>query len=62
MSNWTKTARDYLTLRRALGFKLEWAGTELADFARMLQREKADYVTVPLALKWAHSTPSTLRS
>jgi integrase/recombinase XerD len=62
MSNWCKTVRDYLTLRHALGHKLEWAGTELGDFARLLQREAADYITVPLALRWAHSTPSTLRS
>jgi integrase/recombinase XerD len=62
MTNWTKTVRDYLSLRRALGFKLEWAGTELADFARMLQRDAADYITIPLALKWAHGTQSTSRS
>lgn len=62
MSHWGKTVRDYLSLRRALGHKLEWAGTELADFGRLLQREAADYITVPLALKWAHRTPSTLRS
>ena len=62
MTNWTKTGRDYLSLRRALGFKLEWTGAELADFARMLQRETADYITVPLALKWAHRTPSAKRT
>jgi integrase/recombinase XerD len=62
MTNWTKTVREYLSLRRALGFKLEWAGTELADFARMMQREAADYITVPVALKWAHHTRSARRS
>lgn len=62
MTNWTKTVRDYLSLRRALGFKLARAGTELADFARMLRREAADHITVPLALKWAHRTPSNRQS
>lgn len=62
MINWTKTVQDYLSLRRALGFKLEWPGKELNDFARLLRREAADYITVPLALKWAHSTSSIRRS
>ncbi len=62
MINWTKTVLDYLCLRRALGFKLEWPGKELNDFARLLRREAADYITVPLALKWAHGTASTRRS
>lgn len=62
MNNWRKTVRDYLSLRRALGHKLERAGTELADFARLLKREAADHITVPLALKWAQGAPSTLSS
>jgi integrase/recombinase XerD len=62
MTNWAKTVRDYLGLRRALGFKLEWAGTELTDFARLLQRESAAYLSVALALKWAHRTASGNRS
>jgi len=62
MNNWSKMVRQYLTLRRALGFKLEWAGTELADFARRLQRDAAAYITVSLALAWAHGTSSALRS
>lgn len=58
MSSWVKTVHDYLRLRRALGFKLERTGNALVDFARWLQHEAAEYITVPLALKWARRTPA----
>jgi integrase/recombinase XerD len=55
MNAWPKAIRDYLAVRRSLGFKLDRAGTELADFGRFLHRRAADHVTVPLAMKWARS-------
>jgi integrase/recombinase XerD len=47
---------DYLTIRRALGFKLrehEWA---LASFALFLERAGASTITTALALAWASDT------
>ena len=48
-----KAARDYVALRRSMGFKLEWVPNSLADFVRFLKKQRADYITVPLALEWA---------
>lgn len=44
---------DYLTMRRALGYKLERAGTLLAQFVAYLDEAGADTVTVEYALAWA---------
>ena len=43
----------YLTLRRQLGFKLDLAGQMLRHFVRYADQEKAAFVTVKLALRWA---------
>jgi len=58
MNAWPEAVREYLALRRGLGFKLKEAGRGLADFARFLNRQAAGHVTVSLALKWAHRSPS----
>ena len=50
---------DYLTVRRALGFKLadhEWM---LADFASYLEQAGANTITTELALAWASRTQGT---
>ncbi len=44
---------DYLTVRRALGYKLEDHGWLLADFAAFMEAAGAVTVTVSLALAWA---------
>jgi integrase/recombinase XerD len=44
---------DYLSVRRALGFKLEHAGRYLAQFVTYLEDQAADTVTVDHALTWA---------
>ena len=44
---------DYLTMRRALGFKLDRTGQLLADFVAHAERVGADCVTVELAVRWA---------
>jgi integrase/recombinase XerD len=44
---------DYLTMRRALGFKLERTGQLLADFVAHAERVGAEGLTVELALGWA---------
>jgi integrase len=44
---------DYLSLRRALGYKLEDHGWLLADFASFMEEHGATIVTTQLALAWA---------
>lgn len=46
---------DYLKLRRQLGFKLELAGQMLRQFVRFAEQEKAAFITIKLALRWATS-------
>jgi hypothetical protein len=45
--------RDYLTIRRALGFKLRREGQVLAQLAAYLERVGAEHLTTELALRWA---------
>ena len=45
--------RDYLALRRALGFKLEKEGRLLPDFAAFAEAAGTETVTVDLAVRWA---------
>jgi integrase/recombinase XerD len=53
MSRLQQALDDYLTTRRALGFKLREHGTLLAGFVDYLERAGAPTVTVELALAWA---------
>ena len=53
MTTLREAVRDYLNLRRSLGFKLREAGKELIDFVRFLEQHNADYITQALALAWA---------
>ncbi len=53
MNTLREAVRDYLDLRRSLGFKLREAGKELIDFIRFLERHNAGYITQILALAWA---------
>ena len=48
-----KSLRDYLRIRRGLGFKLQDTGTALADFVTFLDRQGATHITTELALRWA---------
>ena len=45
--------RDYLVLRRGLGFKLRLAGPALVKFISFLEREGAAYITNELSVRWA---------
>jgi integrase len=45
--------RDYLALRRALGFKFERAQHLLPDFVAFVQQSDSHVITTPLALVWA---------
>lgn len=44
---------DYLTTRRALGFKLHSEGTGLKTFVSFMEGRQAEFVTTELALEWA---------
>jgi integrase/recombinase XerD len=48
-----KAARDYLAMRRALGFALRMDGSLLLNFVSFLAREGAIHLTTDLALRWA---------
>jgi integrase/recombinase XerD len=57
MNRFQKAIRDYVDLRRSLGYKLREAPALLADFVAFLEKQKADYITIPLALQWAQAKP-----
>jgi integrase len=46
---------DYLTMRRALGYKLQRTEKLLADFIGFVEATTADRITIDLALAWATS-------
>lgn len=53
MNGLKKAARDYVRLRRSLGFKLRWVPGHLSNFISFLKERKADHITSSLALQWA---------
>ncbi|MFV2008000.1 MAG: tyrosine-type recombinase/integrase [Longimicrobiales bacterium] len=53
MSDLPQILRDYLTLRRSLGFKLEREGSLLPDFVAFLDKSGSPVITSALALAWA---------
>ena len=62
MTGIRQAAGDYLTVRRALGYKLEDHGWLLADFASFAEAAGAATVTTRLALAWATLPQDTLPS
>jgi integrase/recombinase XerD len=58
MSTLRELLEDYLTTRRALGFKLQCEGTGLETFVSFMERSGADYITAQLALAWAKQPQS----
>jgi integrase/recombinase XerD len=58
MSTLSKLLDDYLTTRRALGFKLTCEGTGLKTFVSFMERKQAKYITTKLALAWAQEPRS----
>lgn len=53
MSDLYPIVRDYLSLRRSLGFKLEREGALLPDFVAFLDKHGSPLITTSLALAWA---------
>jgi len=64
MKRLRKAVRDYLTMRRGLGFKMARHEVGLEDFVSFLERKRSSHITVKLALEWAtqhpHHTPGEL--
>jgi len=57
MTGMAKAVKQYLQLRRSLGFKLRIAGRALPRFASFMDRQGASFVTTQLALRWALEDP-----
>jgi integrase/recombinase XerD len=53
-----KAVRDYLAMRRGLGFKLVRHETALRDFLLFLTQRRSSGITVNLALEWATQNPN----
>jgi len=66
MSKLRDASKDYLQLRRNLGYKLRGVDNVLQSFVDFAERENASYITVDLALRWArkphHVQPATSAS
>lgn len=60
MNTLRQAVQEYLSLRRALGFKLHHAGKALHDFATFMEQHRVSYVTQELALAWAQQ-PSNVQ-
>jgi integrase/recombinase XerD len=48
-----KGVRDYIKMRRSLGYKLQMAPALLYDFASFLEERGALHITITLAVQWA---------
>jgi integrase/recombinase XerD len=60
MTTLREAVREYLNLRRSLGFKLHKAGKQLPAFVKFLEAHGTSYITTQLALAWAQQ-PSTVQ-
>jgi len=58
MKGLQKAVKDYLNMRRALGYKLKDAPRLLSDFVAFYEEQAASHITIPLALQWAQRTPA----
>ena len=59
MKSLQASVRDYLAMRRALGFKLERHEAHLLDFVGFMQRRRARRITGKWMVRWVHENPST---
>ena len=55
MTDLRAALRDYLAVRRQLGFELKEPGRTLENFVEFMERAGAERVTTELALMWATS-------
>jgi len=59
MNTLRQAVQEYLSMRRALGFKLVDAGKRLLDFVTFMEQHRAPYITQALALAWAQQPANT---
>lgn len=59
MNTLRQAAQEYLSMRRALGFKLHDAGKGLGNFVTFMEQHRAPYITQALALAWAQQPANT---
>lgn len=57
MNTLRQAVRNYLAMRRALGFKMQRSGKCLFDFVTFMEQQQASYITIRLALAWATRHP-----
>src|SRR5438874_13232827 len=60
MTTLREAVREYLNLRRSLGFKLHESGKLLLAFVKFMEEHHTSYITTRLALAWAQQ-PSTVQ-
>ena len=53
MNSLEQALKDYLRIRRSLGFLLREPASCLRNFVAFLQAQRASYITTELALRWA---------
>lgn len=58
MTSLQDAVEEYLEFRAALGYQIPKAATQLRTFVTFLKRNGTDFVTIPLALGWAHRSRS----
>lgn len=61
MTTLRQALREYLALRRSLGFQLRDAGKALREFVTFLAQHRAAYITQALALAWAQQPESLVQ-
>jgi len=60
MNTLREAVRDYLEMRRSLGFKLRETGKLLSAFVKFLKKHRSSFITTRWALVWAQQ-PSTVQ-
>ncbi len=60
MSQLRTALKDYLTIRRQLGYKLHDEGSLLPKFVRFMKQQGASFITRDLALSWAMQPKNVL--
>ena len=62
MTDYRAAAADYLTTRRAMGYKLVYQGQMLAQFVAYLDAADAEHLTIRHAVDWAKQPSSAARA
>jgi integrase/recombinase XerD len=62
MTDYHAAAADYLTIRRAMGYKLGYQGQMLGQFVACLDAVGAEHLTIRHALDWARQPPDGARA